>query len=168
MTQKQVPPKPAPTTVAMSLLIETANSLIDGGWLKGKIDVGDIPGSVVQLIRHHTSLRKELDEIKHMLCDIPRPFHEDESRATSDKISALLGRWNAAQAEIDSATTTTPQAIQHLQDILAGTSATLVIDDSAQNVTLEYLSTDIPVAPHQMNEALDAISTLQCLIEGVA
>lgn len=59
-----------------------------------------------------------------------------------------------------------PDAIRHLQGALYGSGAVLVIDDEANQVVLEFLGRDIRCAPDQFIEALDAITTLQNLIEG--
>lgn len=75
-------------------------------------------------------------------------------------VADLIDRMHEAQ-QIDSA-----NAIHHLQDKLAGCGAALVIDDTANRVVIEYLGREIPCAPDEFITALDAITTLQNLIEG--
>ncbi|MDO9596706.1 MAG: hypothetical protein Q7J47_03200 [Azoarcus sp.] len=165
MTQTQVLPKaapknrPAPKTFE-EMINQTARVLHDGDWLEDGTKFADVPEIVERLIVHHANLLRERDDVisvigRRYVPGVP-VCNQIQSLISSVGDVALMG----------STPITTPAAIQHLQDLFAGTNAAMTIDDAAQSVYLEWRGIEIPTPAHQVVEALDAITTLQNLIEG--
>lgn len=154
-TIKEMPTEPPSTPWSFEeMLTLTAQALHDGDWLQEGAKFAEVPGIVARLVEHHAALRRNLDDVISAMGE-----RFVEGLPIAPQLRALL----ACQA-LDAITT--PDAIGHLQDQLAGTGAALLIDDDAQDVILQYLGVDITTPRERVVEALDAIATLQNLIEG--
>lgn len=164
MSIGQIPPKEMPELQPRTfeqMLALTAQALAAGDWMQEGEKYAEVPNIVARLVEYHASLRRDLDDVISVL---GRRYVS--GMPVDAQLRALIADLGDCAVLASPNSMTTPEAVSHLQDLLAGTGAALLIDDAAQDVILQYLDTDIPTPADQVVEALDAITTLQNLIEG--